>query len=88
LFEALSCSRKEKLAVTFALLRKPLRENLLYLEWLLADPEELLTRFYSRSIAELAFEKLAAAPGLTMSVIEKASAQRRSPPGASASSRT
>lgn len=37
IYEALRCSEKGKLAVTFALLRKPLRENLLLLELLLTD---------------------------------------------------
>lgn len=83
LFEALSCSRKEKLAVAFALLRKPLRENLLYLEWLLAEPEELLTRFYSQPIAELAFEKLAK-PDVTRQIIEKTIAKTKHPQSHSA----
>lgn len=37
IYEALECSRKGKLTVSFALLRKPLKENLFYFEWLLAD---------------------------------------------------
>ncbi len=37
-FEALSCSRKGKLTVAYSLLRKPFKDNLFYLEWLLADP--------------------------------------------------
>lgn len=45
IYEALNCSRKGKLAVTYALLRKPLRENLFYLEWLLADRKNLIGRF-------------------------------------------
>jgi len=36
-YEALSCSRKDKLVVAFALLRKPLKDNLFYLEWMLVD---------------------------------------------------
>jgi hypothetical protein len=43
--EALSCSAKGRLTVAFALLRKPLKENLLCLEWLLADPVEMLGKF-------------------------------------------
>jgi len=45
IYEALNCSRKGKTAVTYALLRKPLRENLFYLEWLLVDPKDLIGRF-------------------------------------------
>jgi hypothetical protein len=43
--EALQCSRKSKLTVAYALLRKPLKENLFYLEWLLARPADFLRRF-------------------------------------------
>lgn len=44
-YESLRCSAKGKLTVAFALLRKPLKENLFYLEWLLADPAEMLSAF-------------------------------------------
>jgi hypothetical protein len=37
LFEALDCSRKAKLAVSFALLRKPLQENLFLMEVIASD---------------------------------------------------
>lgn len=47
IFEALKCSQKGKLTVTFALLRKPLKENLFYLEWLLADPLDFTKRFHT-----------------------------------------
>lgn len=46
IYEALSCSQKGKLTVTFALLRKPLKENLFYFEWLLADPPDFIKRFH------------------------------------------
>ncbi|MCX5890834.1 MAG: hypothetical protein NTY36_15515, partial [Deltaproteobacteria bacterium] len=45
-YEALNCSVKAKLAVSFSLLRKPFKENLLYLEWLLIDPKDFMQRFY------------------------------------------
>lgn len=45
LYESLRCSAKGKLTVSFALLRKPLKENLFYLEWLLADPDDMLSAF-------------------------------------------
>lgn len=48
-FEALCCSQKSKLTVTYALLRKPLRENLLILEWLLGDPKAFCTTFRNSS---------------------------------------
>jgi hypothetical protein len=46
IYEALQCSRKGKLTVTFALLRKPLKENLFYFEWMLADPTDFANRFH------------------------------------------
>ena len=41
-FEALCCSAKGKLTIAFALIRKPLRENLMLLEYLLTDREGFL----------------------------------------------
>ena len=45
MYESLQCSRKGKLTVAYALLRKPLKENLFYMEWLLARPGDFLERF-------------------------------------------
>jgi hypothetical protein len=45
-YEALDCSKKEKLTVTYALLRKPFKENLFYLEWLLTDSGDFLQKFH------------------------------------------
>lgn len=56
--EALNCSRKGKLTVTYALLRKPFRENLHYMEWMLSDPESLLNTFYNQPSKELSFSKI------------------------------
>ncbi len=47
IYEALDCSKKGKLTVSFALLRKPLKENLFYFEWLLADPDDFINRFHA-----------------------------------------
>jgi hypothetical protein len=44
-YEALQASKKGKLTVVYALLRKPFKDNLFYLEWLLAYPEDFLKRF-------------------------------------------
>jgi len=57
-YESLSCSRKAKLTVAYALLRKPLKENLHYLEWLLSDPEEFLNTFYNKESIELSFNRI------------------------------
>jgi len=47
IYEALSCSRKGKLTVAYSLLRKPLKDNLFILEWLLGDPADFIDRFYN-----------------------------------------
>lgn len=53
LYEALRCSEKGKLTVAFALLRKPLKETLYYLECLLADPAAFLNTLYNEPIRQL-----------------------------------
>jgi hypothetical protein len=58
IYEALNCSQRARLTVAYVLLRKPLKENLTYLEWLLADPEGLLTTLYNEPASELALHKL------------------------------
>lgn len=45
IYESLICSKKGKLSVAYSLLRKPLKDNLFYLEWLLADPIEFCNSF-------------------------------------------
>lgn len=45
IYESLKSSRKGKLTVAYALLRKPLKENLFYMEWLLSRPGDFLERF-------------------------------------------
>jgi hypothetical protein len=45
IFEALSCFEKRKFSVAFSLLRKPLKENLLFLSWILASPQEFVKSF-------------------------------------------
>jgi hypothetical protein len=44
-FEALSCFEKRKLAVGYSLLRKPFKENLLFMCFLLGDLDGFLERF-------------------------------------------
>lgn len=58
IFESLSCSRKGKLGVAYALLRKPLRENLHYLEWIVARPDDFLNTFYFKDSRELSFNHI------------------------------
>lgn len=44
-YEALCNFEKRKISVGFALLRKPLKENLLFLAWILGDTDDFVTRF-------------------------------------------
>jgi len=57
IFEALDCSRKGKLTVTYALLRKPLRDNLHYLEWLLVDPENFIDVFQGEVLPRMDLQR-------------------------------
>lgn len=45
--EALRCTIQGPLTVAIALLRKPFKENLFVLEWILADPADYFDRFFS-----------------------------------------
>lgn len=46
MYESLNCAKKGKMTVAYALLRKPLTDELLILEQLLKDPKEFIHRFY------------------------------------------
>ena len=52
-YEALTCSQKGKLTVAYSLLRKPFKENLFYLEWLLADPEDFKRKYREEGASSL-----------------------------------
>ena len=56
--EALDCSAKARTTVTFALLRKPFRDNLFYLEWLLADPQSFINTFQDKNPSEFSLDKM------------------------------
>ena len=45
LYEALTCFEKRKFTCGFALLRKPLKEHLLHLAWVLGDEHDFIARF-------------------------------------------
>jgi hypothetical protein len=45
LYESLRCFEKHKISVAFSLLRKPLKEHLFFLAWLLADEDDFISRF-------------------------------------------
>jgi len=44
MFESFVCASKMKIAVAYALLRKPLRDNLAYIEWMRVNPNELINK--------------------------------------------
>jgi hypothetical protein len=53
IFEALTCFEKRKFSVGFAVLRKPLKEHLLYLAWILADENDFVSRFSEKNYETL-----------------------------------
>lgn len=48
-YEALRCSEKSKLVITYTLLRKPLKDNLLLFEWIMTNRNEFLENFQEDS---------------------------------------
>ena len=58
LCEALIASGKGKLSVAYSLLRKPLKESLLLLEWLCAGGDEFLARFHGESSSAYVLNRL------------------------------
>lgn len=45
IYESLKCFEKRKFIVGFNLLRKPLKDNLLYLSWILGDEDSFYNEF-------------------------------------------
>lgn len=58
IYESLNTIKKGKITVSLALLRKSFRDNLLYLEWLLAEPQEFIDMVYNQEIDKYAIEKI------------------------------
>lgn len=56
--ESLLTSGKGKQTVSFSLLRKPFKENLLLLEWMCADPDDLLNKFNGKTIEPYILNRL------------------------------
>ncbi len=50
IYEALKCSEKSKLTITYTLLRKPLKDNLLLFEWIMTNRNEFIENFQKDSI--------------------------------------
>ena len=58
IFEALNCFEKRKIVVGFNLLRKPLKQNLLYLAWVLGNENGFYTEFMSGNPENLSQKKI------------------------------
>lgn len=52
IYTGLDCSQLGKQSVAFTVFRKPFKENLLYLEWLLTEPQEMLHAFHWGDVDE------------------------------------
>lgn len=57
MLESFECAAKKKVAVAYALLRKPLRDNLYYIEWLAAEKEDFLDKLAYGSADDLVINK-------------------------------
>ena len=77
IYEALTTARKGKLSVAYTLLRKPLKDNLLFLEWLLAAPAEFICAFYHQEPEDYAVDRLP--PEKKLEIIEQATAKTSLP---------
>lgn len=53
LYESLSAFEKRKFSVGWSLLRKPFKENLLFLSWILANEDEFIEKFESNNYKTL-----------------------------------
>lgn len=56
--ESLFSYEKGKISVSLSLLRKPMKENLLFLEWILADEDDFFRAFGASDRKELSIERL------------------------------
>lgn len=95
LYEGLYCLEKRKFAVALSLLRKPFKENMLFLAWLIGDADDFLARFekdnYStlnglqaprrRELLQLAVEQLAAKDAFDGELIERMVFSKEMPDG-------
>ncbi len=52
MFESMNCAKKGKMTVAYALLRKPITDELLILEQLLVDKDEFINRFFHIGIPD------------------------------------
>ncbi|WP_440960845.1 hypothetical protein ACN6KS_26925 [Paenibacillus nitricinens] len=66
IYESLNTIEKGKITVSLALLRKPMRDNLLYLEWLLGDSKEFVELVRKADIEKYAIERVSAEKKLSI----------------------
>lgn len=60
IYESISCAARGKVTVAYTLLRKPIRDNLLYLEWLLSDKEDFYNKLLYHNFNEYDISKIKA----------------------------
>lgn len=58
IYESLACAQKGKMTVAYALLRKPLKDNLYHMEWILTDPEDYFRALKNHDRKQIAVEKV------------------------------
>lgn len=56
-YESIHCAAKTKIWVAYALLRKPFRDNLGYIEWLCADRDDIVKRLFNGTPEEIELKK-------------------------------
>ncbi len=57
LLESINCAAQMKVAVSYALLRKPFKDNLAYIEWLYIDHRDIISRLLNESPSKLLINK-------------------------------
>lgn len=58
IYEALTCSERGKMTVAYSLLRKPFKDNLLLMEWILSDQDDFITNFRNENSEKIAIDKI------------------------------
>lgn len=56
--ESISCSERGKVTVAYSISRKPIKDNLFYLAWLLSDSDELITSILNEKPQEFDVSKI------------------------------
>ncbi|WP_054956491.1 hypothetical protein [Paenibacillus dakarensis] len=58
IYEALTCSERGKMNVAYSLLRKPFKDNLLLMEWILSDQDDFISNFHNENSEKIAIDKM------------------------------